>query len=433
MTAIGEALLTRLPAVGISLAWLVLSGFLTTLHASLAVSQEAGLQRLMDKYTAETRRIGRWESRWDLLRAAVFAAAMLCAIGGVATAIQGLNPDSRAYLWELIAVVLGTALVLSLLLNVVPRVLSEGYADLTSVRGLPVAVFLSRLLFPLAWPLAWLEHRMLSWAMAEADDENRPSQEDEILSLVDRTPEAVLEMEEREMIRSVFEFGETVARESMTPRVAIVGLEDVSSVSACCDQVKDSPYSRFPVYRETIDRVLGAVHVKDLLRRLRDGEGDLPVGEIAKNTTFVPESLPLNDLLQLLRTEKEQLAIVVDEYGGTAGLITVEDILEELVGDIHDEYDTDSLVVQRLPNGGAILDARIAVADANKLLSLNLPESDDYDSIGGLLYHHSGRIPHPGERMDLGECRLTVQSASPRNVQTVLVAPAAPPAAESAT
>lgn len=424
MSAMANGFAVVAPTLGISLAWLLLSGILTTLYASLGVSQEAGLQRLVDKFPDATRRVQRWDAHWDLLRAAVFAAAMVCAIGGVATALQGLDTTHPYHPWILVGVVMVTALVLSLLLNVIPHVLSEGYADLTSVRGLPVAVFLSRLLFPLAWPLAWLEHRLLSWTLAEADDDNRPSQEEEILSLVDRTPEAVLELEEREMIRSVFEFGDTVARESMTPRVAMEGLEQGSTVAACCAQVVESPFSRFPVYDETLDRILGMVHVKDLLRRTCEEEGESgTVGSMAKDITFVPESISLNDLLQLLRSEKEQLAIVVDEYGGTAGLITVEDILEELVGDIHDEYDNESMVVQRLPNGGVILDARMSVADANRLLEIALPESDEYDSLGGLVYHHSGRIPHPGERIELDELRLTVQSASPRTVQTLLVSP----------
>ena len=416
-----ETLPSHAPAFGLGLIWFLLAGFCTSFYASLVVSQDAGLQRLIEKYPKAESRIRIWEDRWDLLRTSVFFSAMICAIGGVITAVRELETASSFFYAELAGVVAVIAIILTLLLNVVPRVLSEGYADLTSVRYLPVAILLSRILFPLTWPIARLESRLMRWAITEAGEEDSPTHEEEILHLVDSTSEEVLDEEEREMIKSVFEFGETVARENMTPRIDLVGVEDTLTVKECGDAIKNSPHSRFPVYHETIDQVRGSIHVKDILRLIREGEGDRPIGDFAKDITFIPETTPLNDLLQLLRTEKEQLAIVVDEYGGTAGLITMEDIIEELVGEIHDEYDTDGLIIQRLPNGTAVLDARMPVADANKLLDLDLPEADDYDSIGGFIYHDLGRIPRPGESLERGTLRLTVQAATPRRIQTVQI------------
>jgi CBS domain containing-hemolysin-like protein len=413
--------LTYGPPLVESVSWLIGAGFSTTLYASLTNSQDAGLTRLIEKFPKDGKRIDYWQSRWDQLRAAAFLVSMICTVGSVATGVVAMDPSSRFFPFRLAALGIVWAAFLSLMVHVLPRVISMGYADLMSVRFLPLAAVGARLLFPLAWPLAGLEQRLLKWMLAEADEENRPSREEEILYLVDRTSTEILEAEEREMIKSVFEFGETVTREVMTPRVDVMGLEDDMTVAACCDTIKESPYSRFPVYRENIDHTRGFVHVKALLRLVTEGRGEGPVGDVASDIPFVPGTLPLNDLLKLLRDGKEQIAIVMDEYGGTAGLITMEDIIEELVGDIHDEFDQERLIMQRLPDGSTVLDARILVDDANSLLSINLPTSEEYDTLGGLVVHQLGRIPKAGEAVQVVDLELAVHAASDRRIQSVRI------------
>jgi putative hemolysin len=415
--------LIMLPRFATALAWLIVSGVFATLYASLVVTQDAGLDRLPEKFPKATRRILSCESRWDLIRYAVFLVAMACAVAGVATALLSLPQDAK-WLGVMVAVVLVLAAVLfTVLLNIVPRAVSENYADVMSIRLLPVASVLARIFLPLAWPMARLEKRLTQWASSGADEESRPSSEDEILAVVNDAENEELEVEERELIKSVFEFGDTVVRESMTQRVDIVGFDGRASLRECAEAMKQSPFSRFPVYKENVDTILGTVHVKDLMRLMIEGQGEQPISGVAKDVTFVQETMPISELLRTLRAEKEQIAIVVDEYGGTEGLITVEDILEELVGDIHDEYDEESFVMKRLPNGTAILDARITVGDANKLLHLNVPDSDEYDSLGGFLYHELGRIPSPGEIVEMEEALITVQSANARQIQTVHISP----------
>jgi CBS domain containing-hemolysin-like protein len=407
-----------LQAIGGTAAWLATAGLFSSVYASLVVTQDAGLQRLKEKFPDAVRRIERCGNRWDVIRYAVFLSAAFCALAGLGTGFYFLPARSP---WHVGAFVVVAPVLLSILLKVVPRVLSESHADLISIRFLPIANLLSRVLWPLAWPLARLEQGLMNWMMEEADEENRPSSEDEILHLVDQAPAEELEIEEREIIKSVFEFGETVARESMTPRVDMVGLEYRATVAEASAAIKDSPYSRFPVYRENFDTIQGVVHLKDLIRLSSEGQGKDPVGEFMKDVISIPETLPISDLLKLFRLEKEQIAIVVDEYGGTSGLITMEDVLEELVGEIHDEYDTEALVMQRLPNGSAIVDARLAVDEARKLLDIEFPFSDDYESLGGMIYHQLGRIPRPGESVDLPEAVLTIQSASERRVLTIRI------------
>lgn len=407
----------------VALAAFIGAGFFSTLYAALQVTQNAGLQRLAEKYAKSATRVGRYEQRWDQLRAAALACAGLFALLAALAIGLGWARAADVPPWTPIALLLAVPPALLLGLVVVPRVIAEGYADLISIRMLPLCGLLAWVLFPLSWPLARLEHHLLGMALSGADEEDRPSHEDEIRHLVDQVSEEDLDVEEREMIKSVFEFGETVTREIMTPRVDVEGFEDDLTVADCCERAKESPYSRFPVYQETIDEVVGVVHIKDLLRLSRDGRGDEKVGAVAKEVSFVPESMPINDLLRLLRAEKEQLAIVVDEYGGTAGLVAMEDIIEELVGEILDEYDTESMVMQRMADGSAVLDARMPVDEVNELLGLSLPEDEEYDSLGGYVFHALGHIPRPGEVLETEEALITIQSATVRQLQTLRIAP----------
>ena len=208
----------------------------------------------------------------------------------------------------------------------------------------------------------------------------------------------------------------------MTPRIDVESLEDTETIASAAARVHDSAHSRFPIYHDSIDEIHGVVHVKDLLRSLSEGKNDSPVSVAAKEIPFVPESMPINDLLNLLRASKTQNAIVVDEYGGTAGLVTMEDVIEELVGEILDEYDADEHGVHRLSDGSAILNARMPVDEVNELLDIHIPESEDYDSAGGYIFHKLGRIPRPGERVEGPDFEVTVQTGNARQLHSLRIA-----------
>ncbi|MEM7394987.1 MAG: hemolysin family protein, partial [Verrucomicrobiota bacterium] len=182
-----------------------------------------------------------------------------------------------------------------------------------------------------------------------------------------------------------------------------------------------SPYSRFPVYHETSDHILGIVHIKDLHNRVRQDESAMPITRLLKEVPFVPESMPINDLLKMLRAEQTQMAVVVDEYGGTAGLVTMEDIIEELVGDIQDEHDNEETMVQRLSDDSFVLDAKMPVDEINQLLSLDIPESEEYESVGGYLFQELGRIPRPGEILEKELYSITITQANSHQLQKVRI------------
>lgn len=403
------------------IALLFLGIFFKTLMYAFIYSEEAGLSRLEEKYPEARRRLARWTRRWPVLISTLNVCATVCAVGFIALTaaalLIGRVRDGR--LAAAAVVVIG---LLILLMEIVPRALADSYADRLSVAFIPLIGSLAFPLWPVVWPLARLERALHRRLFAQSDEDDRPTPEDEIMSLVEQTDEEDLEEEERDIIRSVFEFGETVAREIMIPRVDIAGIEDVESIQHAAERLLAGNYSRLLVFHDSIDDVRGVVHVKELMRLLLDGSAGESVSAAVREVPFVPESMPINDLLQLLRARHSQIAVVVDEYGGTAGLVSMEDVIEELVGDIHDEYDERKPELKRMPDGSIIVDAKTPVDEVNEWLGIRLPDEEEYDSVGGYIFSRLGRVPRPGETMEGEDFVLTVQAADARKVLTVRVA-----------
>jgi len=215
-------------------------------------------------------------------------------------------------------------------------------------------------------------------------------------------------VEEKEMISGILEMGRTLVREVMVPRTDIVALEVETPLLEALEVILQAGHSRIPVYRETIDQVEGLLYAKDLLPALRDGRHDLPLRELLRPAYFVPETKVVDDLLRELQRRRIHMAIVVDEYGGTSGLVTIEDLLEEIVGEIQDEYDREEPLLRDLGNGEYLCDARLSVDDAEREIGLQIPPGE-FDTLGGLVYERLGAIPKVGDRVFLGEDTITVE------------------------
>ncbi|MFA7256351.1 MAG: hemolysin family protein [Kiritimatiellales bacterium] len=403
-----------------SAAALLFASFWSILFAAFRETGNAGILRLAEKKPQATASLEHWHGHWNLLRTTLRFCLTLFEITAIYFAFHTFS-FSLAVEW------LGLMLVMTplylIFIRVIPFVLAESYADRLSLFFLPLVIALTRLLTPLVWPIYAMERGLLARALSSADEDDRPTPEEEIMTLVDQADEEELEAEEREIIRSVFEFGDTVVREIMTPRVDIEGLRARSTVAECIEKVQSSTHSRFPVYDETIDNLAGVVHVKDLLRLFAGGEESRPVTDIVKKLSAVPETMPINDLLRQMRAQHFHMALVVDEYGGTAGIVCMEDIIEELIGEIHDEYDLAEKDIQKRTDGSILVKASLAVADLNEQLGLNIPESDEYDSIGGYVLNELGSIPPAGAKVPAPGLEITVQNATPRRIHTLLLTP----------
>lgn len=259
--------------------------------------------------------------------------------------------------------------------------------------------------------------------------------EDELRAWVENedTPGS-LEKGEREMIYSIFQFGDTLAREIMVPRIDILALEASATVEEAIRAFTQSGHSRVPVYEETIDNIIGLLYAKDLLRIQLEPEKPSTIRPFLRPAYFVPESKKVDDLLREMQVRSIHMAIVVDEYGGTAGLVTLEDIVEEIVGEIRDEYDqSEELPYQKLGPDEYILHGRLSLDDVNDLLDLNL-DTDVADTLGGYVYSVVGKVPLGGEQIQVGDWTFIVEQVSGRRIRRVhaIRQPSQPPTEEEA-
>ena len=305
--------------------------------------------------------------------------------------------------------------------GVAPRTIGRQQAERVALAGAGLALGLTRVFGPLPRLLILLGNALTP---GKGFREGPFSSEAELRDLVELARErGVVERSERDMINSVFELGDTIVREVMVPRTDIVSIERGKTVRQALNLLLRSGFSRIPVTGENADDVLGVAYLKDLVRKERaEGGGALKVEEAMREAVFVPESKPVDDLLREMQAELGHIAVVVDEYGGTAGLVTMEDVLEEIVGEIQDEYDREAPTVEELDGSARRITARFDVEDLEELYGVELPK-EDVETVGGLLAKLLGRVPIPGATVEVGGLVLVAESAKGRRNQigTVLV------------
>lgn len=247
--------------------------------------------------------------------------------------------------------------------------------------------------------------------------------EDELKSLVDAgQQEGVLEQEERQMIYSIFQLGDTLVREIMVPRIDVLALDVNTPLTIAMDALLNSGYSRVPVFEEKVDNILGMLYAKDLLKVWREEKEQIEsLEDLLREPYFVPEAKKVDELLAEMQSRRVHMAIVVDEYGGVAGVVTLEDIIEEIFGEIQDEYDEDEeMPYQVLEDGDYLFMGRIDLDDFNQIMNVNLPV-DEADTLGGFLYTRFGHVPNNGEAVEEDGVRLIVELVSGRRIRKVRV------------
>jgi len=336
--------------------------------------------------------------------------------------------------WQTVLTSAGVMVVVSyVLVGVGPRTLGRQHAYGVALATAGVMKLLGRVLGPVA-TLLILIGNMITPGRGFRDGPF--SSEVELRELVDMAEErGVVESGERQMIHSVFELGDTIAREVMVPRTDVVWIERTKTVRQALALALRSGFSRLPVIGENVDDVVGVVYLKDLVRRSQNSTDQRgpKVEELMRTPTFVPESKPVDELLRDMQAQRIHIAIVVDEYGGFAGLVTIEDILEEIVGEIADEHDQfQRPPVEELEDGSIRVTARLPVEDLAELFGVELPEDDDVETVGGLLARALGRVPIEGASAEVGGLKLVAESTGGRRnrIDTLLVCRVEPPAEE---
>jgi CBS domain containing-hemolysin-like protein len=242
---------------------------------------------------------------------------------------------------------------------------------------------------------------------------------EELQYLLDQGKESgALEDNEHELIKNVFDFNERVVKNIMVPRTKIMGIELTTPTNEVVDKIISEGYSRLPVYDDIIDKIIGIIHAKDVLPLLAKNEA-WTLNDIIRKPYFVPETKKINDLLSELQQKRIQIAIVIDEFGGTAGMVTLEDIVEEIVGEIQDEYDEEKPTVEKISDTEFVINAYATVYDVNEHLPHDLPEDEDFDTVGGLVSHAFGKIPEVGDSEQCYGYLFTILKKTEQNIETI--------------
>jgi CBS domain containing-hemolysin-like protein len=237
--------------------------------------------------------------------------------------------------------------------------------------------------------------------------------------------EEVIEREERKLIHSIFEFGDTVVREVMVPRPDMVAVDADTTIETSIERAIENGYSRIPVYEGSTDNIVGLVYLKDLVSRARGGAGRESVRTALRPAVFVPEQKRVAELLREMQSQQFHMALVVDEYGGTAGIVTLEDLLEEIVGEITDEYDIEEPGVERLPDGSLRVPGGTPIDEVSEALGVELPDAE-WDTVGGLVFNLLGHVPHEAESVRFQDLEFRTERVQGRRIVSVRITPLAP-------
>jgi len=339
-----------------------------------------------------------------------------------------LGPDR----WTSVLVAIGlTFLVLFVVVGVGPRTIGRQRSENISLATAGLVLGLGRILGPLPQLLILIGNALTP---GKGFSEGPFSSEAELREMVDLAEaSSLIESGESKMIHSVFELGDTFAREVMVPRTDVVYIERTKTLRQAMSLFLRSGFSRIPVVGEDLDDIVGFAYIKDISKRVFDRQAAQTTEQVEsmmRPVFHVPDTKPVDDLLREMQAERRHIAVVVDEYGGTAGIVTIEDILEEIVGEITDEFDADEESVEELEDGSRRVPARFPVDDLDEILGVSI-DDDEVDSVGGLMAKHLGKVPIPGSTVEVAGLRFLAEEAKGRRnrVGTVLITPAARPEA----
>jgi magnesium and cobalt exporter, CNNM family len=426
VSAIGELV--------ILLALILLNAFFASAEVAIAQMRKARLKQLVEAGSGTARVLERLVENSTRTLTTLQLGATFAQLLAAATAIVVFLPELSAALHRpglsltlsqwlgLAVIVLGLAAAIVVLGRLVPQTLALRYAE-------PLALALARpldwaaaLLSPLVWVLVKLFNIIVKPFGGAARDSLTLITEEEIKTIVDAGEEGgVIEKDEKAMIYSIFEFGDTLVREVMVPRIDVVAVEAATPICDALDVIIQAGHSRVPVYQDTIDNIIGLLYAKDLLAYLRDERADVPLQNVVRPAYFVPEAKKVDELLEELQKQRTHMAIVVDEYGGVAGLVTIEDILEEIVGEIQDEYDAvEEPLVESVSANEYIMNARVNLDDVSQLLDVTLP-AESGDTLGGFIYSQLGKVPAAGDKVRFGDLSMEVMSVAARRIGKVRV------------
>jgi putative hemolysin len=413
---------------------IVVNGVFVAAEIALITVRRSRLRQLSDEGDRRADRVRRLVERPGALLATIqvgitFVGFLAAAFAGASIAdslaetLASIGLAGSANVLALLIVTLVVSLATILFGELVPKTLGLAHAERYALLlGRPVEL-LGVLLRPLVWFLTTVTH-VITRLLGVRDVADEAITAEELRILVERGGEqGTIEAEEEQMIGGVLELGQRRVHEVMVARVDMVALGLDADLGRIVETIVAEGHSRIPVYDGTIDNIVGILYAKDLLPYLVGDDRPPSIRSLLRTPLFVPESIPVDDLLQSLQRRRVHIAVVLDEHGGTAGLVTIEDLIEEIVGEIQDEYDEEEPLIVTISDDEARVDGRTPVDDLMDHFgtSLDGQDSEQFDTVGGLVYHHIGGVPKVGDRVDVDGLILTVEATDARRVRTVLV------------
>jgi putative hemolysin len=426
---------TELPTLLVIVVLTLLEGFFVSAEIAIISIRRSRLDQLAEEGNHRARRVRRLKD--DPGRFLAVVQLGLTVLGFFASAYAAVNLSNKLAdaLRTIPAVGSGAdglaLLIVTILLalftivfgELVPKSIGLAYAERLAMLVAGPVEWIARVLGPIVWFLTRVTSGITRLLGVSMSSEAQMTAE-ELKLIVERGGEqGILEAEEEQMINAVIELGDRRLHEVMVPRIAIVAMPVSATLDEAIDLIVEEGHSRVPVYDESVDEVLGILYAKDLLPVLKIGADSRPtVRSLLRAPLFVPESMSIDDLLHEFQRRKVHIAIVLDEYGGTAGLLTIEDLLEEIVGEIQDEYDVEEPLIVRLSPDEARIDGRVDVDELSEIFEITivLEDADEYDTVGGLIFHRLGHVPRPGDEVRLAGLKLTVETTDGRRVGKVL-------------
>jgi putative hemolysin len=414
---------------------ILLIGFFSACEVSVVSTRKSRMQELADEGNKSASIVLQFQNNPEQFLATVHvgsisALTLASGLGGVLAfqhIVPALQASTTAWIregsnWLSLAIVsCGIGSLVVVFGELVPKSLALRFAETVALRVAPtIAVFAVAFRYPV---------RLLTMAgnlfLAPFKDrttfmESRISEEEFKLILEEGTKSGVIDKTEHELIKSIFEFTDTTAKEVMIPRTDVVALNINTSRDKIVRAVLEEGYSRMPVYKDTIDNIIGVIYTKDMLGLLEYSDVII-LQDIIRPAYFVPETKKISQLMHELQQKKLHLAIVIDEFGGTEGIVTMEDILEEIVGEIHDEYDEELKDVESSADGSFLVNGRISVGAFNERFQTSIPEADEYDTLSGFLNKLAGRIPDLNEELKTETLAFTIVKKGQRRIRQVKV------------
>lgn len=410
-------------------AWIVILLLLSALFSSAESAffsiSRGSLEKLSESVDPRAKRVAKMMEDPRLLLTTILSGNTI--VNTVTVVISALVALDLARIWQLnptavmVVEVIAISIILLIIAEIIPKLIALKYSENWAIRSSAIMTFFSVILIPIAGPISWFTLKLAKIFGVEQHGVLAMS-ESEIRSLVEVGHEhGELELEERQMIHSIFEFGDTAVREIMIPRIDIVVVDSGIKLDELKKTIVERGHSRLPVFSETIDNIIGLIYAKDLLAKEVVSK-DFDMKKLIREAYFVPEEKKIDDLLSEFQHQKIHLAIVVDEYGGTAGIVTMEDVIEEIVGEIQDEYDSEQPLLKRIDENTVTADGRLSHSEFNEKLGFELvPESEAYDTLAGFIFSHLGVVPQNDQEFEYKGYLFVVEEVHGKRITRIKI------------